>query len=190
MPGDNSQPSLLDALSRGDHLAWQKFVRVYAPIVYLKCRRSKMTSDHAHAVVIAVFKEIRTQFPSRQKSGFQRFRIFLQQTVRAVLKDYLEEHSDCAHLSLDTVITDVAFSWDDPDSALLVGRLVTQLRKKAAADLTVRGTRGRDESTAVASPMANAPSLQPAVVDSTQTKLQMQDALSRQLVVELSGMLD
>ena len=93
--GTGTSPSLLDRVKIRAPGAWERFVDVYAPLVYRWCRRAGVRADDAPDVVQEVFLAVATHIDQfhRDQPG-DSFRGWLWTITRHKIQDYFrsEKH--------------------------------------------------------------------------------------------------
>lgn len=81
--------SMLDGLRRGDNAAWTRFVTVFSPLLYQKCRGKGHSEEDSRDIVQETFIKIQQSFPTFVRNGRDlRFRFWLNSVVQSVRMDY------------------------------------------------------------------------------------------------------
>lgn len=139
--GIETSPSLLDRVKIRAPGAWERFVDVYAPLVYRWCRRAGVRADDAPDVLQEVFLAVAThieQFHSDQPGDT--FRGWLWTITRHKTQDYLrgEKHQAKArggssaeerlYRSPDRLPSSAEADWSSAEEAALAQRVVELIR--------------------------------------------------------------
>lgn len=90
-----TSPSLLERARNQDGAAWQKIVRLYAPLVVYWCRRTPLPPNDIDDVVQDVFLSVSRELPRFQhnRSG-DSFRGWLRVITRRRVADHFRRHAE------------------------------------------------------------------------------------------------
>ncbi len=135
--------SLLERVRDCDHVAWERLVDVYAPLVYHWCRRAGIKADEAPDVLQEVFLAVATHLKSfrRDRPG-DSFRGWLWTLTRHKICDQARHQKRqpvafggstaherfCRMTAPLPAISDAA--WDHSDEAILAHRLMELIRPR------------------------------------------------------------
>lgn len=74
--------------------AWQRFVDLYAPLVYRWCREARISSDDAGDIAQEVFKSVVTSVDAFRGQRQGSFRAWLHSITRNRIRDYYRARGD------------------------------------------------------------------------------------------------
>ena len=133
MTSESTSVSMLEGMRSGNRDAWSRFVRVYGPVVYAKCRRSGFSSTDSEDIAQDVFVRIQKGIGSFERDGRgKRFRYWLHPIVRTAIADFVRHNKRTpkaiggstfqevvAHVQAN-VAPEESFSSHDADAVLIV----------------------------------------------------------------------
>ena len=128
---------MLEGMRKGDHDAWNRFVQVYGPIVYAKCRRSGFSAVDSDDIAQDVFLRIQQGLGSFRRDGLgKRFRYWLHPIVRTAIADFVRRNGRAPHAIGGSAFQDAvamiqakvapedSFSGRDSDAVLIVRQVL------------------------------------------------------------------
>ncbi|MCA9013021.1 MAG: sigma-70 family RNA polymerase sigma factor [Planctomycetaceae bacterium] len=138
--------SLIRRVKSGEQEAWESFVRIYAPLIYSRCRSGELNPEEAadamQEVFLRVHKGIAAYRPQKERASFRSWlRTVAAHTVVDHFREVARQHKslDAATLnlrlrSLEESFSEESFSSSDHGAAgsesrhLIVNRIMQEIR--------------------------------------------------------------
>lgn len=132
MDENTTSLSLLDGIKSGRDDAWERFVSIYGPVVYTRCRRRGLGEADAAELSQNIFLRIHRSIAQFRRDGEGlRFRFWLNAVIKSAIVDHIRRASrnpgavggtDFQGIvsSIHDDVDEASFSESDTDTGLIV----------------------------------------------------------------------
>lgn len=127
----DTSPSLLHRVQAGDKDAWTRFVHIYSPVIYSKCRSKNLNANDSAEILQEVFlrvhRSINSFRPTKQKASF---RSWLRVVAGNVVADHFRalkaRHRELDSATLTLQLNSISAAMLSEDDAQITARTEEQ----------------------------------------------------------------